>query len=74
MGGWVLGVYAWTGTGRKAALTLSVTLMCAGSLLIAISPTYATLGIGAPVLLLFARLVQGISLGGEYGTSATYTQ
>jgi MHS family alpha-ketoglutarate permease-like MFS transporter len=71
VGGWVLGVYADRG-GRKAALTLSVTLMCAGSLLIAISPTYATLGIGAPVLLLFARLVQGISLGGEYGTSATY--
>lgn len=71
VGGWVLGVYA-DRAGRKAALTLSVTLMCAGSFLIAISPTYATLGIGAPVLLLVARLIQGISLGGEYGTSATY--
>ena len=46
--------------------------MCAGSLLIAIMPTYATIGLGAPVLLLVARLIQGISLGGEYGTSATY--
>jgi MHS family alpha-ketoglutarate permease-like MFS transporter len=71
VGGWVLGVYA-DRSGRKAALTLSVTLMCAGSFLIAISPTYATLGVGAPVLLLVARLIQGISLGGEYGTSATY--
>ena len=71
IGGWILGVYA-DRAGRKAALTLSVTLMCAGSLLIAIAPTYATLGVGAPVLLLAARLIQGISLGGEYGTSATY--
>ena len=71
IGGLVLGVYA-DRAGRKAALTVSVTLMCVGSLLIAISPTYATLGIGAPVLLLIARLIQGVSLGGEYGTSATY--
>ena len=71
IGGWILGVYA-DRAGRKSALTLSVTLMCAGSLLIAISPTYAVLGVGAPILLLAARLIQGISLGGEYGTSATY--
>jgi MHS family alpha-ketoglutarate permease-like MFS transporter len=71
VGGWVLGVYA-DRAGRKAALTLSVTLMCAGSFLIAVAPTYATLGLGAPVLLLVARLIQGVSLGGEYGTSATY--
>jgi MHS family alpha-ketoglutarate permease-like MFS transporter len=71
VGGWLLGVYA-DQHGRKAALTTSVMLMCAGSLLIAITPTYATIGIGAPVLLLIARLIQGVSLGGEYGTSATY--
>ena len=71
VGGWVLGAYA-DRAGRKAALTLSVTLMCGGSLLIAIAPTYAMLGLGAPILLLMARLIQGISLGGEYGTSATY--
>jgi MHS family alpha-ketoglutarate permease-like MFS transporter len=71
VGGWVLGVYA-DRAGRKAALTFSVTLMCAGSLLIAIAPTYGAIGVGAPILLLAARLIQGISLGGEYGTSATY--
>ena len=71
VGGWILGAYA-DRAGRRAALTLSVTLMCAGSFLIAVAPTYAVLGIGAPVLLLAARLIQGISLGGEYGTSATY--
>ena len=71
VGGWILGVYA-DNAGRRAALSLSVTLMCAGSLLIAVAPTYAVLGLGAPILLLVARLIQGISLGGEYGTSATY--
>lgn len=71
VGGWVLGAYA-DRAGRRAALTLSVTLMCAGSFLIAIAPTYAMIGLGAPILLLAARLIQGISLGGEYGTSATY--
>ena len=71
IGGWVLGRYA-DRRGRKAALTLSVTLMCLGSLIIAITPTYATIGIAAPALLLIARLLQGFSVGGEYGTSATY--
>jgi MHS family alpha-ketoglutarate permease-like MFS transporter len=71
VGGWILGAYA-DKAGRRAALTLSVTLMCGGSFLIAVAPTYATIGIGAPILLLVARLIQGISLGGEYGTSATY--
>ena len=71
LGGWILGVYA-DRQGRRAALTLSVTLMCAGSLMIAVLPTYETIGVLAPILLLVARLVQGLSLGGEYGTSATY--
>ena len=71
VGGWLFGVYA-DRAGRRAALTVSVTLMCLGSLLIAVTPTYASIGIAAPVVLLVARLVQGISLGGEYGTSATY--
>jgi len=71
VGGWILGIYA-DRQGRRAALTLSVTLMCLGSLMIAVTPTYATIGVGAPLLLLVARLVQGLSLGGEYGTSATY--
>ncbi|MBS0347586.1 MAG: MFS transporter [Proteobacteria bacterium] len=58
--------------GRKVALMLSVLLMCFGSLLIACAPTYATAGILSPILLLIARLLQGLSLGGEYGASATY--
>ncbi len=71
IGGWLLGLYA-DRHGRKAALTFSVTLMCAGSLLIAVTPGYATIGVAAPAILLFARLIQGISVGGEYGASATY--
>ena len=71
LGGWLLGWFA-DRKGRKAALTLSVTLMCGGSLLIALTPGYATIGIGAPLLLVLARLLQGLSVGGEYGTSATY--
>jgi MHS family alpha-ketoglutarate permease-like MFS transporter len=71
IGGWLLGRYA-DRHGRKAALTLSVTMMCGGSLLIAVTPGYATIGLGAPALLLTARLLQGLSIGGEYGASATY--
>ena len=71
IGGWVLGRYA-DRKGRKAALTLSVLLMCLGSLIIAATPGYATIGVAAPALLVFARLVQGFSVGGEYGASATY--
>ena len=71
VGGWVLGAYA-DRAGRRAALMLSVVMMCFGSLLIAVAPVYADVGVWAPVLLLAARLIQGISLGGEYGTSATY--
>ncbi|NCW56632.1 MAG: MFS transporter, partial [Gammaproteobacteria bacterium] len=58
--------------GRRTALTLSVALMCFGSLVIAIAPTYATAGALAPAVLLAARILQGLSLGGEYGASATY--
>jgi len=71
IGGWLMGLYA-DRHGRKAALTLSVTLMCAGSLMIALTPGYGVIGVLSPALLLIARIVQGISLGGEYGTSATY--
>ncbi|WP_165491173.1 MFS transporter [Lichenihabitans psoromatis] len=58
--------------GRRTSLTWSVLLMCFGSLLIAVSPTYATIGVWAPVILSLARILQGLSQGGEYGTSATY--
>jgi MHS family alpha-ketoglutarate permease-like MFS transporter len=71
LGAWLMGLYA-DRHGRKRALVLSVLLMCAGSLLIALAPGYERIGLGATALLLFARLLQGLSLGGEYGTSATY--
>ena len=71
VGGWLMGLYA-DRHGRKAALMLSVLLMCAGSLLIAVAPGFDSIGIAAPALLVFARLLQGLSVGGEYGTSATY--
>ena len=71
IGAWVMGVYA-DRRGRKAGLTLSVTLMCTGSLIIACTPGHAAIGLAAPALLLFARMLQGLSVGGEYGSSATY--
>jgi len=71
VGAWLMGVYA-DRHGRKSGLTLSVTLMCAGSLIIALTPGYGTIGIAAPALLVLARLLQGLSVGGEYGASATY--
>jgi len=71
LGGWVFGSFA-DRYGRKKAMTVSVLIMSFGSLLIACSPTYRTVGLFAPVLLFIARLTQGLSVGGEYGTSATY--
>ena len=71
IGAWLMGIYA-DHRGRKAGLSLSVTLMCIGSLMIAVAPTYAQVGAWAPAILLIARMVQGLSLGGEYGSSATY--
>ena len=58
--------------GRRKSLMLSVMLMCFGSLLIAVSPTYQQIGVGATLILITARLLQGLSQGGEYGASATY--
>jgi MHS family alpha-ketoglutarate permease-like MFS transporter len=58
--------------GRKAALTLSVAVMSVGSFVVALIPGYDTIGVAAPILLTVARMVQGLSLGGEYGASATY--
>jgi MHS family alpha-ketoglutarate permease-like MFS transporter len=71
IGGWLFGALA-DSRGRRISLMLSVLLMCLGSLIVACAPVYATIGAGAPALLLFARLLQGLSLGGEYGSSATY--
>ena len=71
LGAWLLGRYA-DRHGRKRALMLSVVMMCTGSLMIACTPGYASIGVAAPILLVLARLLQGLSVGGEYGTSATY--
>lgn len=71
IGGWLFGRVA-DRLGRRTSMMISVLMMCAGSLVIAFLPTYASIGAAAPVLLLLARLVQGLSVGGEYGTTATY--
>jgi len=71
IGGYVFGFVA-DKYGRKNSMMISVLMMCAGSLAIALLPTYEAIGTAAPVLLLLARMIQGLSVGGEYGTSATY--
>ena len=71
IGGWLFGRVA-DRLGRKTSMLISVTMMCAGSLVIACLPTYAQIGAWAPFLLLVCRLFQGLSVGGEYGTTATY--
>ena len=71
VGAWMMGAYA-DRVGRKAALTLSMVMMCGGSMVIALTPGYATIGMAAPVILVLARMFQGLSVGGEYGASATY--
>jgi MHS family alpha-ketoglutarate permease-like MFS transporter len=71
VGAWIMGIYS-DRHGRKSALTISVTLMCAGAFLIAVTPTYAAIGWGAPAMLVVARMLQGLSVGGEYGASAVY--
>ncbi|MNG90646.1 Alpha-ketoglutarate permease [compost metagenome] len=71
LGGWIFGYIADT-RGRKISMIISVFMMCGGSLMIAVMPTYASIGVAAPVLLVLARLMQGLSVGAEYGTGATY--
>jgi MHS family alpha-ketoglutarate permease-like MFS transporter len=71
IGGWLFGHLA-DRYGRRLSLMLSVVMMCFGSLIIAFTPTYQTIGFAAPALLALARIIEGLSLGGEYGASATY--
>jgi MHS family alpha-ketoglutarate permease-like MFS transporter len=71
IGAWLMGIYS-DRHGRKSGLALSVALMAGGSLLIAAAPTYARAGGVAPAVLVVARMLQGLSVGGEYGASATY--
>lgn len=71
VGSWLFGRIA-DKRGRRTSMMWSILMMCFGSLMVACLPTYASVGILAPILLLVARLIQGLSVGGEYGTSATY--
>jgi MFS transporter, MHS family, alpha-ketoglutarate permease len=71
IGSWFFGRYA-DRRGRRAALTFSVSLMAACSMVVALIPGRASIGMAAPIILILARLVQGFATGGEYGTSATY--
>ena len=71
IGGWLFGQLA-DRYGRRTSMTISVLMMCFGSLMIAVTPTYATIGFGAAIVLALARIIQGLSLGGEYGASAAY--
>jgi len=71
LGSWLFGRIA-DRRGRRASMVVSVLMMCFGSLMVACLPTYAAIGVWAPALLLVARLIQGLSVGGEYGTAATY--
>jgi MFS transporter, MHS family, proline/betaine transporter len=71
IGGIVLGAYA-DRYGRKSSLLISIVLMTFGTLAVAVMPTYATIGILAPIAVLAARLVQGFSAGGEFGSSTAF--
>ena len=71
VGGWFLGAFA-DRFGRRKSMLLSVFLMCFGSLMIAVIPTYHSIGVYAPVILLFARLIQGLSIGGGTGITTAY--
>jgi MHS family alpha-ketoglutarate permease-like MFS transporter len=71
LGGWIFGRMA-DRKGRRYAMLLSISLMCLGSLLVSILPTYAQIGVAAPALLTLCRMLQGLSVGAQYGTGATY--
>jgi MHS family proline/betaine transporter-like MFS transporter len=71
LGAIVIGAYA-DRAGRKAALTLSILLMMSGTLIIAILPTYQAIGLAAPLILVVARLMQGFSAGGEFGSATAF--
>jgi MHS family proline/betaine transporter-like MFS transporter len=71
LGAIVLGAYA-DRAGRKAALTLSILLMMMGTLIIAVLPTYQSIGLAAPLILVVARLMQGFSAGGEFGSATAF--
>src|SRR5262245_6768553 len=71
IGSWLMGLYA-DRKGRRAALVLSMVAMGVGSLMIGLTPGHARIGVFAPIILILARVIQGLSVGGEYAASATY--
>ncbi|AZE48232.1 putative MFS-type transporter [Pseudomonas chlororaphis] len=71
IGGWALGIFS-DRYGRKSTLAVTILLMADGSLVIGITPTYESIGLFAPLLLVGARLVQGLSLGGEFASASTF--
>ncbi len=71
VGAWLMGLVS-DRAGRKTGMLISVLVMCVGSLVIAFCPGAAQIGVAAPIILVGARILQGLSLGGEYGASATY--
>lgn len=71
LGGIVLGSYA-DRAGRKAALVVTTAIMMVGTGIIAFTPSYAQIGVLAPALVILARLMQGFSAGGEFGTATTF--
>jgi MHS family alpha-ketoglutarate permease-like MFS transporter len=71
LGGLLIGAYA-DRFGRKSAMTFTIVMMGAGSLLLAVTPTYASAGVLAPIILVLARLIQGLSVGGEFASATTF--
>jgi MHS family alpha-ketoglutarate permease-like MFS transporter len=71
LGSWLMGIYA-DRVGRRAGMQLSMLIMGIGSLAVGVIPGYAAIGIASPILLILARIIQGLSVGGQYGISATY--
>jgi MFS transporter, MHS family, proline/betaine transporter len=71
LGAAIVGTYT-DRAGRKAGLTLSIGLMLVGTILMVITPGYATIGIAAPIIITIARLLQGFSVGGEFGSAVTF--
>jgi MHS family proline/betaine transporter-like MFS transporter len=71
LGAIVLGTYT-DRAGRKAGLTLSIGLMMIGTTLMVVTPGYATIGIAAPLIIMLARMLQGFSVGGEFGSAVAF--
>ena len=73
VGGVLLGIYA-DRTGRKAALSLIIALMTVAIAMMAFAPTYAAIGIAAPIVMVLARLLQGFATGGEFASATSFVR